>query len=116
MYNKFIILLFTALLGCTQPSSDNPTTRQSSAVVRSYTLPAGFSVIEQQPDGYFIRISSAERASAATISAIAAELADKFDRIDFCLDIAHERGNEYISVIGNNVFDYENDNIYSISL
>ena len=116
MYNKLLILLFTTLLGCTQPSSDNPTTRQSSAAVRSYTLSAGFSVIEQQPDGYFIRISSAERASAATISAIATELAGKFDRVDICIDASHERGDEYLSIIGNRVFDYENDNIYTITL
>ena len=112
MYTKFLSLLFLILLGCSQPSIVN----QTSAAVVSISLPAGFSVIEQQPDGYFIRISSAERASAATISAIAGELADKFDRIDFCLDIAHERGDEYVSVIGSQVLDYESDSIYSINL
>lgn len=88
---------------------------QPQASVISVPIPAGFSVIEQQPDGFFIRLASAERANQSTIRTLADTFAGKFDRVDLCLDVAHERGDEYASIIGYQVFDHENDNIYSLN-
>ena len=111
MRNKLLILLMCTLFGCARPSD---TLSHSSDGVSSVSIPAGFSVIEQHPDGYFIRLASAERASAATIRSIADTFNGKFDRVDLCLNVAHERGDEYASIIGFQVFDHENDNIYSL--
>ena len=111
MRNKLLILLMCTLFGCARPSD---TLSHSSYGVSSVSIPAGFSVIEQHPDGYFIRLASAERASAATIRSIADTFNGKFDRVDLCLNVAHERGDEYASIIGFQVFDHENDNIYSL--
>ncbi|WP_289769216.1 hypothetical protein [Muribaculum intestinale] len=80
----------------------------------SVSIPVGFSVIEHHPDGFYIRLTSAQRATPAIIRSIADTLADKFDRIDLCLDVAHERGDEYASIIGSQVFDYDNDRILSL--
>lgn len=55
---------------------------------------------------------SAERVGASEIKATADSLSGQFDHIDFCVDIAHERGDEYLSIIGNKVYDYSADNIY----
>ena len=116
MVYKLSILLALALVGCSQPNNELPgSSAQPHAAVASGSIPAGFSVIEQQPDGYFIRLASAERASLSTIRTIADSFNGKFDRVDLCLDVAHERGDEYASIIGYQVFDYENDNIYSLN-
>ncbi len=116
MVYKLPILLVLALVGCSQPNNElSGSSAQSHAAVASVSIPAGFSVIEQHPDGYFIRLASAERASAATIRSIADSFNGKFDRVDLCLNVAHERGDEYASIIGFQVFDHENDNIYSLN-
>ena len=115
MTNKLSILLALMLVGCKQ-SNELPgqSTLPQSAVI-SVSVPAGFSVVEQHPDGYFIRLASAERASSATIRSLVSSFNGKFDRVDLCLDDAHERGDEYTSIIGNQVFDHENDIIYTIN-
>lgn len=114
MVHKLSILLTLALVGCSQPNVLSGSSAQPHAAVSSVSIPAGFSVIEKHPDGYFIRLASAERASAATIRTIADSFNGKFDRVDLCLNVAHERGDEYVSIIGFQVFDHENDNIYSL--
>lgn len=115
MLHKLSILIAFALVSCSQPTERHQVQAQSDAVAEAVSLPAGFTVIEQQPDGYFIRLASAERASSGTIRELAVEFSDKFDRVDLCLDVAHERGDEYASIIGCQVFDHENDNIYTLN-
>lgn len=105
MLHKLSILIALALVSCSQPTERHQKPAQSDAVTEAVSLPAGFTIIEQQPDGYFVRLASAERASSGTIRELAVELTDKFDRVDLCLDVAHERGDEYASIIRNQVFD-----------
>lgn len=114
MLKYLTILSLCALAGCAKPWHNQE--KQPEAVISpsSLTIPAGFSVIEQQPQGYFIRLASSERASVATIRTIATSVDGAFDRIDFCLDAAHERGDEYASVIDGKLYDYDNDIITSI--
>lgn len=109
MLKYLTILSVCSLAGCAQ--SGHQPEKQPEAVISTsqFILPDGFSVIEQQPQGYFIRLASPERASVGTIQIIAASVDGAFDRIDFCLDTAHERGDEYASVIDGKLFDYEND-------
>lgn len=109
--HKFLLILTLSLAACSHRADDSqPSASEPTAV----TAPDGFSVVEQSPRGYFIRLASAERVDISTIRTVAASLSSSFDRIDFCIDAAHERGDEYASVIGGNLFDYENDNIYTI--
>lgn len=112
MHKLFIILAFS-LAACVN-SVDNAKLSPEKEY-QTLALPAGYTVVEQSPHGYFIRLASAERASSGTIRELAVELSDKFDRIDLCLDVAHERGDEYTSIIGYQVFDHENDNIYTLN-
>lgn len=114
MLHKLSILFALTIVGCSQSAERPSSTTTSQAAIISVQLPAGFSVIEQQPDGYFIRLASTERASSATIRALAATFNDTFDRVDLCLDVARERGDEYASIIDSQVFDHENDIIYSL--
>lgn len=111
------IILALVLLGCT--SSPGPSQRLSSAEpvseAQTLTLPSGFFVIEQQPDGYFIRVSSSGAASLSDVQAVAAAVGDRYDRIDFCTSNAHGRGDEYLSVIGHTVYDYANDVIFPLN-
>lgn len=113
MINKFIICLALVLSGC---STQSPRTYNDSqgSVVPGIILPLGLSVVEKHPNGFFIRLSSASRLSDNEIKALVDSLNFSFDRIDLCLDVAHERGDEYTSIIGYKVFDHENDNIYSL--
>ncbi|MDE7356167.1 MAG: hypothetical protein K2N21_05300 [Rikenellaceae bacterium] len=115
MIHKLFILSVLTLCSCSQPNQHIGSATTSDGLVIHESIPAGFSVIEQQPDGYFIRLASAERASRSTIRTLADTFHGKFDRVDLCLDIAHERGDEYASIIGYQVFDHENDNIYSLN-
>lgn len=71
-------------------------------------------IVEQQPDGYFVRLATAERAEYCTIRAIAAALAGQYDRIDLCTDVAHERGDEYASIIDGKLYDFTNDKITTL--
>lgn len=114
MLHKIQSILMVALVGCSQSLERTESMTRPQTIVFSESNPAGFSVIEQHPNGYFIRLASAERADVATIRAIADTFAGKFDRIDLCLDVAHERGDEYTSIIGYQVFDHEKDHIYSL--
>ena len=116
MTNKLSILLALMLVGCKQLNEHPGQSMTPQSAVLSVSVPAGFSVVEQHPDGYFIRLASAERAPSATIHSLASSFNGKFDRVDLCLDDAHERGDEYVSIIGNQVFDHENDTIYSANL
>lgn len=109
--HKFFLILTLSLAACSHRTDDSqPSTSEPTFA----SAPAGFSVVEQSPRGYFIRLASAERVDASTIRRVAASFSSSYDRIDFCLDSAHERGDEYASVIDGQVFDYENDNIYTI--
>lgn len=116
MLHKLSILIALALVSCSQPTERHQDPALADAVTEAISLPTGFSVVEKQPNGYFIRLSSAERATPSAIRSIADTFSGKFDRIDLCLDVAHERGDEYASIIGSQVFDYENDNIYTIKI
>lgn len=115
--HKLLIILTLSMAACNHSAeiskpSPQPVTLASS---RGFSLPSGYAVVEQSADGYFIRLSSAERASVATIRELAESLSGKFDRVDLCLDVAHERGDEYLSIIDGKVFDYANNNIYSLN-
>lgn len=112
--HKLFFILALALAACenTADTTESPTGSVPGIEVTS--LPVGFTVVEQSSDGYFIRLASAERASFGTIRKLADYLSGSFDRIDLCLDGAHERGDEYIAIIDGKVFDYENNSIYSI--
>lgn len=116
--HKLFIILTLSLAACGK-SPDTATSAPIFATAAAPTLrsslPAGFSVVEQSPEDYFIRLASAERASSDTIRELAESLSGKFDRVDLCLDVAHERGDEYLSIIDGMIYDYENNNIYSLN-
>lgn len=117
MHKLFIIMTLT-LVACgrtTDTATSAPTFATDAAPIHSSSLPAGFTIVEQSSDGYFIRLASAERASSGTIRELADTFNGKFDRVDLCLTVAHKRGDEYASIIGYQVFDHENDNIYSLN-
>lgn len=116
MSYKLSILFALAFMSCGQSSKLTDSVTTPTAAVVTDSIPAGFSVVEKQPDGYFIRLSSAERATPSAIRSLVDTFSGKFDRIDLCLDVAHERGDEYASIIGSQLFDYENDNIYTIKI
>lgn len=111
----FIIAIFAAACSNTADTSKNLTQSASAAASRRFCLPSGFTVVEKSSDGYFIRLSSAEQAPEATIRELADSLSGYFDRVDLCLDVAHERGDEYISIIDRTVFDYSKNRIYSLN-
>lgn len=115
MLKYLTILSVCALAGCAQSGPYQE--KQPEAVIpdSNLSLPAGFSVIEEQPQGYFIRLASPERASVSTIRTIAASVNGAFDRIDFCLEGTHERGDEYASVIDGKLYDYVNDKITTLN-
>ncbi len=117
MQKSILLLLLLALSACT-PSAERSisTYANPNTVVVAYTMPQGITVSEYSPSGYFIRLSSPERPSLTTIAELASNLSEQFDRIDFCLDSAHERGDEYLSVIEGKVYDHENDKIYSFNI
>lgn len=112
--HKLFFILFLSLAACGKTADNAPTEPSSPTATAPSSLsamPAGFTVVERSSDGYFIRLSSAERASSATILELADSLSGKFDRVDLCLDVAHERGDEYLSIIDGKVYDYENNRI-----
>ena len=111
--HKLFLSLALFLAACSDTSER--TAPAAGSVSSCSNPPAGLSVIEQSPNGYFIRLASAEHVTASVIKATADSIGSEFDRIDFCLDVAHERGDEYTSIIGDQVFDHENDNIYSLN-
>lgn len=117
MLHKLTILIAVALAGCTQSveyisAQPMPATE---AVVDQATIPAEFSIIEQHPKGYFIRVASSGRASIGSIQDVATALGCKFDRVDLCTFTAHERGDEYASIIDGKLYDYEKDMITPIN-
>lgn len=118
MHKLFILIAF-ALAACgnsTDIAKSVPaTTTASASTSLQSSLPAGFTVVEQSSDGYFIRLASAERASSGTIRELADSLSGSFDRVDLCLDVAHERGDEYLAIIDSKVYDYENNRIYKLN-
>lgn len=117
--HKLFILIPIALAACGHRSDVAESTETSEALTETVSsvssIPTGFTVVERSTDGYFIRLASAERASSATIRTLGAALSGPFDRIDLCLDAAHERGDEYLSIIGGMVYDYEYDLIYPLN-
>lgn len=117
--HKLFIPLTLLLAACSNSAemADITTATIESATATApslSSLPAGFTVVEQSSEGYFIRLSSAERASSGTIRELADSLSGSFDRVDLCLDVAHERGDEYLAIIDGKVYDYENNRIYPI--
>lgn len=116
--HKLFILMALTLAACgktTDTATSAPTFATAAAQSHQYSLPAGFTVVEQSSVGYFIRLASAERASSGTIRELADSLSGSFDRVDLCLDVAHERGDEYLAIIDGKVYDYENNRIYSLN-
>lgn len=117
MHKLFIIiaLSLTACNNAVDMRSDREpyTATLQSASIHS-SLPAGFTVVEPNTDGTFIRLASAERASSGTIRELADSLSGSFARVDLCLNVAHERGDEYLAIIDGKVYDYENNRIYSL--
>lgn len=116
MLNKLTILFLLAAVGCTTSGEhkETATSTEATATVATVTLPEGFSIVEENPFGYFIRVSSSDRATKGTIQTIATSLAGKFDRIDLCTVAAHERGDEYASIIDGKLYDYVNDQITAL--
>lgn len=116
MLNKLTILFALTLVGCNKPVEHKETaaTTESVAAVETVSLPEGFTIVEQQPQGFFIRVASSERASIGTIRTISASLSGKYDRIDLCRVATPGRGDEYASIIDGKLYDYENDIISSI--
>lgn len=116
--HKLFILMALTLAACgktTDTATSAPTFATAAAQSHQSSLPAGFTVVEQSSEGYFIRLASAERASSSTIRELADSLSGSFDRVDLCLDVAHERGDEYLAIINGNVYDYENNRIYPLN-
>lgn len=118
--HKLLIILAITLSACgkiTDTGKPEPSfaTAASPAPTHRSSLPSGFTVIERSPDGFFIRLASAERASSGAICELADSLSGSFDRVDLCLDGAHERGDEYLAIIDGKVYDYENNRIYSLN-
>lgn len=111
--HKLFLSLALFLAACSD--SAERTAPAAGSVASCSNLPAGLSVIEQSPNGYFIRLASAERVPASVIKATADSIGSEFDRIDFCLDVAHERGDEYLSIIGNTVYNHSADEISDIN-
>lgn len=110
--HKFLLILTLSLAACSHRTDDSqPSTSEPTCA----SAPAGFSVVEQSPRGYFIRLASAERVDASTIRRVAASFSSSFDRVDFCIDAAHERGDEYASVIDGKLFDYSADEITTLN-
>ena len=98
-------------------SCSNPTVQDNTTSTSRFTHVEGlngFKIVEQHPDCLFIRISSPNRATRKQFKDAFDALSSNFDRIDFCTDVAHERGQEYASIIGNQIFDFENDCIYNL--
>lgn len=116
--HKLFILMVLTLTACGKTADTAtyaPTFTSAAATSISSSLPAGFTVVEQSSDGYFIRIASAERASSSMILKLADSLSDSFDRIDLCLDSTHERGDEYLAIIDGMIYDYEHNIIYALN-
>lgn len=114
MNKAFLFISLPLLVACRSGQPERDSSPYPVAVCDAVSVPAGFCVEEQSPDGYFIRLSSPERASVGAMHALAESLSGAFERIDLCLDASHERGDEYLSIISGKVYDYENDNIYSL--
>ncbi len=116
MSKHLTIILVLALMGCTSsPMQPKPTaSAEPVSMAQTLSLPAGFSVIEQQPDGYFIRVASSSTAPLVDVRAVADAVGTRYDRIDFCTAGEYGRGDEYLSVIGRTVYDYANDEIFSL--
>ena len=71
MSYKLSILIALAFISCGQPSKITDSVVVPTSAVVADSIPAGFSIVEKQPDGYFIRLSSAERATPSAIRSIA---------------------------------------------
>lgn len=107
---RFFSLLLSSCTASVQPSAIDAATEDT----RSDT-PLGLTVVEQSPKGLFIRLSSQEYLSASDVHTVVQHYNGRYDRIDFCLDSTHERGEEYLSISGSTVFDYRTNTIVDIS-
>lgn len=110
--SKLLIPIALALAVCACSSNLADTANHSALDLAS--VPAGLTIVEESPEGYFIRLSSKERVSSAMIMLLSDSLSSRFERIDLCLDDAHERDDVYISINDGNVFDYENNLVYPL--
>lgn len=115
--HKSIILITLMLAACGNSADISPKSivREPAANVLLAQIPGGFSVVEQSPSGYFVRLTSPERASTSQLRALDESLSGTFDRIDLCLDVAHERGDEYAAIIDGKVYDYVNNRIFTLN-
>lgn len=96
-----IILIFImagTLASCASPSA--PVAADVAAPEPVVT------VVELNPAGNFIRLSSPKRLNDSTLRRVALEYLRNYERIDFCIDSATERGCEYISAAGCTILDY----------
>lgn len=68
--HKSIILITLMLAACGNSADISPKSivREPAANVLLAQIPAGFSVVEQSPSGYFVRLTSPERASTKVIT------------------------------------------------
>lgn len=107
-------LLSLVLCACSQVNRE-PATSMANEAIESVALPQGFTIVEQNPNGFFIRIASAHMATNSEIRVLANTLIGNFDRVDLCVDFASDRGEEYGAIIGSQYFDYIDDEIYQIS-
>lgn len=115
MKTKLIFLIALACSACSSsPEYTVPEVVSHFETTESLSLPDGFNVVEAHPDGYFVRVSSAVKADHSDLVKLAECFSTRFDRIDLCLDSAHERGDEYTSIMGRQVYDYVKDEIYTL--
>lgn len=115
MKTKLLIIFALTCSACSSsPEYTAPEVVSQSDTTQSFSLPDGFNIVEAHPDGYFVRLSSAIKADRSDLVKLAECFSTRFDRIDLCLDSAHERGDEYTSIMGRQVYDYVKDEIYTL--
>ena len=107
---KFISLLLSSCTASVQHSAID-----TSAEDDHSDTPLGLTVIEQSPKYLFIRLSSPEQLSASDIQTVVQHYNGRYDRIDFCLDSSHERGEEYLSISDSTIFDHRTNSISLLS-
>lgn len=111
MHKLSIATLAIIISGCSyQPISPTST----DEATKPDSLPSGFAVVDRDPNGYYVCLASTDRATPGAIDSIAKAFGDKYDRINICLEPASQRGEEYIAIIGDQIFDYTTDHIYSL--
>lgn len=98
MKYNLILLMAGTLASCASPSV--PGTDENAAPEPVVT------VVELNPAGNFVRLSSPERLPDSTLHHVAVEYLKIYDRVDFCIESTPERGCEYRSAAGCTILDY----------